>query len=40
MEKSKKLVDDLTNKATEILQEILNKYKVVNVIAIKSLLNF
>ena len=36
MEKSKKLVDDLTNKATEILQEILNKYKVVNVIAIKS----
>ena len=36
MEKSKKLIDDLTNKATEILQEILNKYKVVNVIAIKS----
>ena len=36
MEKSKKLVDDLTNKATEILQEILSKYKVVNVIAIKS----
>ena len=31
-----KLIDDLTNKATEILQEILNKYKVVNVIAIKS----
>lgn len=36
VEKSKKLVDDLTNKTTEILEEILNKYKVVNVIAIKS----
>lgn len=36
MEKSQKLIEDLTNKSTEILQEILNKYKVVNVIAIKS----
>ncbi len=34
--KSKKLVDDLTNKTTEIVSEILNKYKIINVMAIKS----
>ncbi len=36
MEKAKKLIDDLTNKTIEITNEVLNKYKIVNVPAIKS----
>ena len=36
VEKSKKLVDDITNKTLEVLNEVLAKYKIVNVIAIKN----
>ena len=36
VKKSKKLVEDITNKTIEILNEVLAKYKVVNNIAIKA----
>lgn len=36
VEKSKKLVENITNKTIEILNENLSKYKIVNVIAIKN----
>ena len=36
VEKSKKLVDDLTNKTIEIVNEVLDKYKIINVMAIKN----
>jgi ribonuclease J len=37
-QKSKNLVDNISNKTLEILNVVLNKYKIVNVIAIKSAL--
>lgn len=37
-QKSKKLVENITNKALELLDGVLTKYKIVNVIAIKSAL--
>ncbi len=37
-QKSKNLVDNISNKTLEILNIVLNKYKIVNVIAIKSAL--
>lgn len=36
VKESKDLVDNITNKTIEILDEILSNYKIVNVIAIKS----
>ena len=37
-QKSKKLVENITNKTLEVLNTVLAKYKIVNVIAIKSAL--